>query len=90
MTLSLMQIILLLVAAVSAFLGLTTGKKLGKREGEKIGREKAVTEIKHQSTEQVLERVQAATEARNDVQRTPDRELSEQASRDPNNRLSGM
>ncbi len=78
------------VAALFAFFARENGKKVGERKGVEIGKKQAVTEMKAQSTEQTLERVIDATEARIAVERTPDRELSEQARHDPNNRLSGM
>lgn len=77
-------------AAIFAFFAREDGKKVGERKGVEIGKGQAVNEMKAQSTEQTLERVIDATEARIAVERTPDRELSDQARRDPNNRLGGV
>lgn len=79
-----------LVAAIIAFFARENGKKVGERKGVEIGKSQATSDMKAQSTEQTLERVIDATEARSAVERTPDRELSDQARRDQNNRLSGV
>jgi hypothetical protein len=84
------EIVFAIVAIVAAYLGFTTGRKVERPKAMKEGAEKATNEILQQTTEQTLERVTEAAEARNAVERTPDDELREQASQDPNNRLRGM
>jgi len=90
MNIGIEQIIFMIVAAVAAYLGFTTGRKVERPKAMKEGAEKATREIQTQATEQSLERVTQAVEARSSVERTPDHELSEQARSDPNNRLSGV
>jgi hypothetical protein len=84
------QIVILVIGGLAAILAAIGWGKLKKSEGVKEGKSQAVTEVKAQTTEQTLERVLDATEARNAVERTPDVQLSDQARHDPNNRLGGV
>lgn len=90
MTFGITQIVFALVAFIAAYLGFTTGRKVERPKAMKDGAEKATREILQQTTEQTLERVTEAADARNTVERTPDDELREQARKDPNNRLGGV
>lgn len=90
MTFGVSQILFMIVAAICAYMGFTTGRKVERPKAMKEGRDQALNEFKQQTTEQVLERVTHAVEARTTIERMPDDELREQARTDPNNRLRGM
>lgn len=85
MTVSITQIILVIVAGIAALLGFSTGKKRGQREGERIGREQAISEINAATAEHTLEVINEANEAGDTVERrTPDG-VRDAARTDPHN-----
>lgn len=90
MNIGVTEILFMIVAAVATYFGFTTGRKVERPKAMKEGHDKALESFKTQSTEQVLERVTVAVEARTAIERMPDDELREQAHKDPNNRLRGM
>lgn len=90
MTFGVTEIVFAVVAIIAAYLGFSTGRKVERPKAMKEGAEKATNEILQQTTEQTLERVVEATEARNAVERSSDDELRQQASEDPFNRLRRM